>query len=154
MSDRNESAAGPEIGSEPPERPERAGEALRRAVERTLGATTEGAASTRQRAGDLLDEVTRLGLAAREEVSRRGEAARDEVSRRGEEASTRLAEAIAELRHADRDDLAERVAALEARIGALEREIGAHETLSNPHVEAEKSWDEPHERGQQGKPGA
>ncbi len=139
--------------------PERTGEALRSAVERTLSATAGSASETRQRARDLLDEVARRGEEAREQLGRRGgaardevgkraEAARDQVARRGEEAGQRLADAIAELRIADRDDLGvlgERLAAIEGRLGDLERilrrEAGPGEE-SNPKVEPENRTEE------------
>lgn len=108
------------------------GEALRAAVERTLGATAGSATETRQRAQELLDDV-----------ARRGHAAREEVARRGEEATTRLAEAISELRRADRDELGDvlrRLEAVERRLARLE-DGGATEAPqegeSNPRVEDE-----------------
>lgn len=149
-----------EPGGEEGERP---GEALRSAVERTLAATAGSAAETRQRARDLLDEVSRRGEAAREELARRGEAAREEVTRRGgaakdevqrvgEEAGSRLSEAIAELRSSSREDLSrisERIGALEERLAAIEgalrgsdeRESSAEtmrgaRTGATPHVQA------------------
>lgn len=63
-----------------------ASDALRSAIERTFAATADQAAETRERAGELLDDVTRRGQEAREEVGRRGQEALDEVSRRGQEA--------------------------------------------------------------------
>lgn len=102
------------------------GDALRAAVERTLAATAGPASETRARAQELLDEVVR-----------RGQAAREDLTRRGEEASARLADAITELRAADRDDLgllSERIAALEGRLGSLERLFKGQ---SNPKVEDE-----------------
>ena len=80
----------------PAESPERAGDALRAAVERTLSATADSATGTRQRAQSLLDDVVR-----------RGQEAREEVARRGEEATTRLAEAIGDLRSAETEEVAE-----------------------------------------------
>jgi polyhydroxyalkanoate synthesis regulator phasin len=117
--------------------PERPGDALRSAVERTLAATAGSAAETRQRARDLLDEVARRGEAARDELTRRGEAARDEVTRRGEaardevqrvgeEASTRVSEAIAELRSSSSEDfgrIGDRIDALESRLASIERAL-------------------------------
>jgi polyhydroxyalkanoate synthesis regulator phasin len=138
---------------------ERTGDALRSAVERTLSATAGSASETRQRARDLLDEVARRGEeargqlsrrggAARDEVGKRAEAARDQVARRGEEAGQRLADAIAELRIADRDDLGvlgERIAAIESRLGDLERilrrETGSRGE-SKPKVETENRGNE------------
>jgi polyhydroxyalkanoate synthesis regulator phasin len=129
-----------------PER-ESVADALRTAVERTLAATSAPAVETRQRARELLDEVSRRGQLARDEVGRRGAIAREEVSRRGEEATTRLAEALAELGSADREDvreLAGRIVALERRIELLERRL---EGEVNPPVESES-------RGSGAPPGA
>lgn len=147
-----------EAESRPP--PERVGDALRTAVERTLAASAGSASETRQRARELLDELVKRGELARDELGRRGEAAREEVSRRGEaaredftrrggEASRRLTEAIGELRPADRDEqgsLDRRVAALERRIGELERarsaeplDQGVDKGVAKPEVEGENS---------------
>lgn len=109
-------------------RPEAVGEALRSAVERTLAMTAESATSTRERAQDLLDDVVR-----------RGQSAREEVARRGESATSRLAEAIGDLRAADREGLeriAERLGAVERRLAVLERRA---ERWSEPLPEAEGS---------------
>jgi polyhydroxyalkanoate synthesis regulator phasin len=92
--------------------PEAVGESLRTAVERTLAATAESASGTRERAQGLLDDVVR-----------RGQSAGQEVARRSESATTRLAEAIGELRAADSEGLralAERLAEIERRLDALE----------------------------------
>lgn len=55
-------------------------DALRTAVERTFAATAGSASDTRERAGELLDEVTRRGAGAREAVEGAGRA----VVRRGQ----------------------------------------------------------------------
>jgi hypothetical protein len=47
------------------------GDALREAIERTLRATAGSASATRERAGELVDEVVKLGLGARRELERR-----------------------------------------------------------------------------------
>lgn len=112
--------------------PEAVGEALRNAVERTLAATAESATSTRERAQDLLDDVVR-----------RGQSARHEVARRGESATSRLAEAIGDLRAADREGLeriVERLGALERRLADLERRVDAQ---PDPKPEVEGSSGEP-----------
>jgi polyhydroxyalkanoate synthesis regulator phasin len=114
---------------------EAVGDAVRQAVERTLAATAEGASGTRRRAQDLLDDAVR-----------RGQVARERVTRRGEEASSRLAEAISELRSVDDESLArltDRVAELERRISALEATSGAP---SNPEVKVEESPRAPDEQ--------
>ena len=54
-------------------------DALRQAVERTYAATAGSAAETRERAGELLDEVTRRGSGALEEVKGRGSDAKEAV---------------------------------------------------------------------------
>jgi len=119
--------------------PERVGDALRTAVERTLAVTADSATGTRQRAQGLLDDVVR-----------RGQEARDQVARRGESATARLAEAIGELRAADGEDLGE----LRARLEALERRLGALETRvdgqSKAQVEAETIPPKPLEQGNPG----
>jgi polyhydroxyalkanoate synthesis regulator phasin len=61
-------------------------DALRTAIERTLAATAPAAAQTRERAGELVDEIARRGQDAREEIARRGQ----ELSRRGQDAQAEL----------------------------------------------------------------
>ena len=117
---------------------EAVGDAVRQAVERTLAATAEGASGTRRRAQDLLDDAVR-----------RGNVARESVTRRGEEATSRLADAISELRSVDDESIARltaRIAELEARIAALEAAQGARTPQSNPEVEVEESPPAPHEQ--------
>lgn len=102
------------------------GDALRAAVERTLAVTADSATETRRRAQSLLDDVVR-----------RGQVAREQVARRGEETTTRLGEAITDLRPADGSDLEvlrERLAGLELRIARLE---SRPRTESSPLVEDE-----------------
>ena len=116
--------------------PEAVGEALRSAVEKTLAATAESATGTRERAQGLLDDVVR-----------RGQSAREEVARRGESATSRLADAIGELRAADSeslDRLTARLDALERRLAALE---AAQKVHSNPLPEIETNPLEPDEQG-------
>lgn len=73
----------------PPKDDDRAGisESLRTAIEGTFAATAGSAGETKERAADLLDEVTKRGRDARDEVAR----ARDEVVRRGQEARDEVA---------------------------------------------------------------
>lgn len=101
------------------------GDALRAAVERTLGATAGSATETRQRAQELLDDVVRRGVSAREQVSRRGE-----------EATARIAGAIGELRPTERGEqpLIARIAELEQRVADLERALVGE---PNPEVKGE-----------------
>jgi polyhydroxyalkanoate synthesis regulator phasin len=114
---------------------EAVGDAVRQAVERTLAATAEGASGTRRRAQDLLDDAVR-----------RGQVAREQVTRRGEEATSRLAEAISELRSVDDESIARltaRVEALEGRIAALEARSQAE---PNAKVEVEERPAAAHEQ--------
>jgi polyhydroxyalkanoate synthesis regulator phasin len=118
--------------------PEAVGEALRTAVERTLAATAESASGTRERAQELLDDVVR-----------RGQSAREEVTRRGESATSRLADAIGELRAVDSEGLrriSERLAAVEQRLDALEGRPAAAAQRTGP----EPSPLEPDEDGDLG----
>ncbi len=95
-------------------------EGLRNAIERTFAATTGSASETRERAQDLLDEVTRRGQGARDVVARRGQEARDASA----SATSRLIEALQEMRLATREDLSDlrdEIAALSDRVAALER---------------------------------
>ena len=89
-----------------------ASDALRSAIERTFAATAGSAAETRDRAGELLDDVARRGQEAREEVARRGQEAREEVARRGQEArhgvSERISAALQRLRGVDVDAMEQR----------------------------------------------
>ena len=104
-------------------------EALRTAVERTLAA-----AQQRGRAGDLLDDVARRGHEARESVARRGQEARDVSA----SVTTRVVEAIQELRLASAEDvraLSRQLEAIERRVAELEQHLAAK---SEPEVEAEK----------------
>jgi hypothetical protein len=50
--------------------PEKPSEALRSAIERTFEATAGPAASTRDRAGELLDEVAKRGREVRNQIGR------------------------------------------------------------------------------------
>ena len=98
-------------------------EGLRTAVEQTVAATTQGAATTAERAQALLDEVARRGQEAREEVARRGQQTREGLSR---------------IRFAS----AEEVAALETRLAETEQRLREIETalkvlVVNPQSKAE-----------------
>jgi polyhydroxyalkanoate synthesis regulator phasin len=87
-------------------------EALRAAIDRTLAATAPAAAQTRERAGELVDEVARRGQEAREEIARRGQDAGAEIAKRGQELTRRGQEAQAEL--------ARQLEALEQRMATIE----------------------------------
>jgi polyhydroxyalkanoate synthesis regulator phasin len=104
------------------------GDALRAAVERTLSATAGSATETRQRGKELLDDVVRRGVSARERVSRRGE-----------EATARIAGALGDLRTSEPADAAPldaRLTQIERRVAELERAIVGY---SNPQVEDQSS---------------
>lgn len=105
-------------------------DALRAAVERTIAATAETAATTRQRAQslveeapdsvrgrarELLDEVARRGVEAREEVARRGQGARDEVARQGQ----RTKQGLSRMGLATGEELA----AVSRRLGEIEERL-------------------------------
>jgi polyhydroxyalkanoate synthesis regulator phasin len=81
------------------------GDALRDAIERTLSATAGSASATRDRAGELVDEVVRRGRGARDELARRGQLTGAELARRGQDAGA---------------ELARRLEALERRLAELE----------------------------------
>jgi polyhydroxyalkanoate synthesis regulator phasin len=74
---------------EPDEHPSEGGvaDALRSAVERTMRATAGSAATTRERAAELVDDVVRRGRDARDELARRGQEAGAGLARRGQEAT-------------------------------------------------------------------
>lgn len=94
-------------------------DSLRTAVERTFAATAEGAAETRDRAGEMLDEVARRGRGAREAVAGRAQEARDSSAG----AASRVIEAIEGMRLASREDvraLTEQVEELSKRVRDLE----------------------------------
>ncbi len=104
---------------------------LRDAIERTFAATAGSASETRERAGELLDEVARRGDEAREAVKD----ARRKVVRRGQEAretpkvlADRIVEAIRGVTGADEEEVAalrEEVATLRQRVAELEQRVQA-----------------------------
>ena len=81
-------------------------DALRAAIERTLAATAPAAAQTRERAGELVDEIARRGQEAGAELAKRGQ----EITRRGQEAQAELAKQLEALeqRMASIDELLRR----------------------------------------------
>lgn len=100
----------------PPEREELAGgrseavtDAVRAAVERTMRATAGSAASSRDRAAELLDEIVRRGREARNELARRGQEAGAGLARRGQEAT---------------GEMGRRLELLERRLAELELQLG------------------------------
>ena len=110
-----------------------ASEALRSAIERTFAATAGSAADTRDRAGELLDDVARRGQEARDEVARRGQEARDEVARRGQEArhgvSDRIASALERLRGVDVEAMQREIDGLRRRVAELEQQLRSKSKL-------------------------
>ena len=91
-------------------------EALRAAIERTLSATAPAAQETRERAGDLVDGISKRGQGARAGLARRSQEAGAEVARLGQEAretlSRRGLEATGELR-AQLDSFENRLTSIE-----------------------------------------
>ncbi len=98
-------------------------DALRAAVERTMRATAGSAASTRGRAGELVDEVVRRGRDARDELARRGQEAGVELARRGQEAT---------------GEVGRRLELLERRLAELEGRLGGPAGEAEPAVEPER----------------
>jgi polyhydroxyalkanoate synthesis regulator phasin len=103
-------------------------EALRAAIERTLAATAPAAAQTRERAGELVDELARRGQEAREEISRRGQEAGAEIAKRGQELTRRGQDAQAEL--------ARQLEALEQRMASIEELLRRPDRPDQPEEES------------------
>ena len=99
-------------------------DALRTAVERTMRATAGSAATTRERAGDLVDGVVRRGREARDELARRGQEAGVELARRGQEAT---------------GEIGRRVETLERRLAELEGRLIPEDGPPPPEVELDPS---------------
>jgi polyhydroxyalkanoate synthesis regulator phasin len=92
-------------------------EALRAAIERTMDATVGSAATTRERATELVDEVVRRGRVTRDELARRGQEAGAELARRGQDAT---------------GEVAKRLEQFERRLAELERTLGPEEARPEP----------------------
>ena len=94
-------------------------DALRAAIERTLAATAPAAGQTRERAGEIVGEISKRGQDAREELARRSQEAGAEIARLGQDArdalSRRGVEATSELR-SQLDALEKRLASVEDRL--------------------------------------
>lgn len=105
----------PSTGSERPD--SGVADSLRTAVERTMRATAGSAVTTRDRAGELVDEVVRRGRDARHELARRGQEAGVELARRGQEAT---------------GEIGRRVEMLERRLAELEGRLIPEEPGSPP----------------------
>jgi polyhydroxyalkanoate synthesis regulator phasin len=103
-------------------------ESLRSAIERTMRATAGSAASSRERAAELLDEVVRRGQEAGSELARRGQEAGVELTRRGQEAT---------------GEVCRRLALLEQRLAELEARLEAERAKSRPKDEGEAGPEPP-----------
>ena len=118
-------------------------DALRAAVERTLAATAPRAVETRERAGELVSEISKRGQEARGELARRGQEAGAEIARLGQEARDALArrgvETTGEVR-SRLDALEQRLVAVEERLksaqGGAGRDLGVGGTESKPQAES------------------
>ncbi len=117
-------------------------DALRAAIERTLAATAPAAGQTRNRAGEIVDEISKRGQEAREGLARRGQEAGAEIARLGQEArealSRRGLEATGELR-SQLDSLEKRLASVEDRLRSAQADrdpaAGESTAQSKPEVE-------------------
>lgn len=95
---------------------------VRTAIERTFAATAEGAAETRERAGEMLDEVSRRGREARKTVAGHAQDARESSAG----AAGKVIEAIEGMRLASREELRElskQVEELTRRVDELEAKV-------------------------------
>jgi polyhydroxyalkanoate synthesis regulator phasin len=117
-------------------------EALRAAIERTLAATAPAAAETRERAGDLVDEISKRGQGARDELARRSQDAGAEIARLGQEArealSKRGLEATSELR-SQLDSFEKRLSSVEELLRRAQPDgtAGDSDTAPKPKAKAE-----------------
>jgi polyhydroxyalkanoate synthesis regulator phasin len=115
-------------------------DALRSAIERTLAATAPAAGQTRERAGEIVDEISKRGQGARDELARRGQVAGAEIAWLGQAArdvlSKRGLEATGELR-SQLDALEKRLASVEERLRSAQGAAAAPSqgTESKPEVE-------------------
>jgi polyhydroxyalkanoate synthesis regulator phasin len=107
-------------------------ESLRSAIERTMRATAGSAASSRERAAELLDEVVRRGQEAGSELARRGQEAGVELARRGQEATGEVGRRL--------ESLEQRLAELESR---LEAESSRQPAKSRPNDEGTEAPEPP-----------
>lgn len=107
-------------------------DAVRTAVERTMRATAGSASTTRERAGELVDEVVKRGRDARDELTRRGQEAGVELARRGQEAT---------------GEVGRRLEVLERRLAELEGRLGPDEAPSSDATEAQESQTKPQAEG-------
>jgi polyhydroxyalkanoate synthesis regulator phasin len=101
-------------------------DALRAAIERTLAATAPAAAQTRERAGELVDELAKRGQDAREEIARRGQEAGAGIAKRGQEAQAELGRQL--------DALERRMASIEELLRRSDEPEGGGDE-ANPKAE-------------------
>ena len=110
-------------------------DALRTAIERTLAATAPAAGQTRERAGEIVGEISKRGQDARDELARRSQEAGAEIARFGQEArdalSKRGLEATGELR-SQLDALEKRLASVEERLKSAQSTAPGESTQENP----------------------
>lgn len=104
----------PPANPDPEDPPPQSGvaESVRAAVERTMRATAGSAASTRERAGELVDDVVRRSRDTRDELTRRGQEAGLGLARRGQEATGEVGRRL--------EVLERRLAELEGRLGSAD----------------------------------
>ena len=102
-------------------------ESVRAAVERTMRATAGSAATTRERATELFDEVVKRGREARDELTRRGQEAGVGLARRGQEATGEVGRRL--------ELLERRLAELEQRLEPPEPESSSATGGSQPEAE-------------------
>ncbi len=105
----------------PPDEQSGISEALRSAIENTFAASSGSAGQTRERAGELLDEVAKRGREAGWELRRRGQDAGAELKRRGQDAST-------ELRRRGQDAGADVVARIEEELRSISERLAKLES--------------------------
>jgi len=109
-------------------------DALRAAIERTLAATAPAAGQTRERAGGIVEGISKRGQDARDELARRGQEAGAEIARLGQEArdvlSKRGLEATGELR-SQLDAFERRLASVEARLKSAQPGTAAAPTSND-----------------------
>jgi polyhydroxyalkanoate synthesis regulator phasin len=112
-----------EPDTQPPGEERGVAESLRAAIDRTMRATAGSAASSRERAAELLDEVGRRGQEAGSELARRGQEAGVGLARRGQEAT---------------GEVGRRLEVLERRLAELEERLDAESATPPAEPPAEE----------------
>ena len=120
--------------AEEPEAQPGVADSLRTAVERTMKATAGSAATTAERAGELVDDVVRRGRDARGELARRGQEAGAGLARRGQEATGEVGRRL-ELLEGRLAELEDRLAGAEAEVGGAPGAETDPSSESNPKAE-------------------